>query len=193
MSPRTPEQLQVLRTQRQASIMDAALHVFAEEHYHNASIGQIAKRAGISKGLIYNYFESKEALLVALMLNMFDELSTEFGIHENSEVSRELVLHWLNKSFEVVLRDKQHWKLYFSLIMQQEVQELVMDKMMERAGPYVRLLHDWFVMSGHPNPVARMRYFTAVVDGIQMHLILDPIAFPIEEVKTMIINEFLPE
>ena len=44
---------------RKKAILDAPLQVFADEGYHNASISKIAKAAGVSKGLMYNYFESK--------------------------------------------------------------------------------------------------------------------------------------
>lgn len=185
--------MEVLRAERRAAILDAALHVFSEEHYHNASIGQIAKRANISKGLIYNYFDSKEDILVTLMLSLFDELSDEFGITNETEPSRELLVHFIDRSFEVVIRDRAHWKLYFSVIMQQEVMALVMDKMMEKAAPYMNVIGGYFTQIGHPDPVARMRYFSAAIDGVQMHLIMDAEHFPLESVKQMIITEFLPE
>lgn len=45
----------------------AALEMFAGKTYHNTSISDIAKAAGISKGLIYNYFETKEDILKGLI------------------------------------------------------------------------------------------------------------------------------
>ena len=43
-------------------ILDAALEVFAQKSYHGASMSNIAKLAGVSKGLIYNYFTNKESI-----------------------------------------------------------------------------------------------------------------------------------
>lgn len=59
MSPRSNEQLDELREQRKAEILEAALALFARQGFHNTSIEQIRKKAGVSKGLIYNYFEKK--------------------------------------------------------------------------------------------------------------------------------------
>jgi len=193
MSPRTQAQLEVLRAERKASILDAALHIFAEEHYHSASIGQIAKRAGISKGLIYTYFESKEDILISLMVGMFDRLADEFNIHEDSEPTRELVLHFIDKSFEVVLNDGPYWRLYFGIVLQQDVMELVMARMLDKAAPYMKVLGGWFAQQGHEDAMARMRYFSAVIDGVQLHLLLEPDSFPLEPIKQMIVNEFVPE
>lgn len=43
-------------------ILQAALALFAEKGFHTTSVSQIAEAAGVSKGLTYNYFESKEKL-----------------------------------------------------------------------------------------------------------------------------------
>ncbi len=51
---------------RREQIMDAALRVFAKKGFANASNKDIAREAGITPGLIYHYFKSKEALLRAI-------------------------------------------------------------------------------------------------------------------------------
>lgn len=57
---------------RKAQILEAAAKVFAEKGFHRASTKEIAKAAGISEGTIYNYFESKQALLTALLSRLGD-------------------------------------------------------------------------------------------------------------------------
>jgi AcrR family transcriptional regulator len=51
---------------RPAEILDAALSVFAEKGYAGARMEDIAQRAGVTKGTIYLYFDSKEAVFKAL-------------------------------------------------------------------------------------------------------------------------------
>ena|SRR5216684_804668 len=60
---RTPKVVEDRREQ----IIDAAMHVFARKGYSNATNKDIAREAGITPGLIYYYFESKEALLYAIL------------------------------------------------------------------------------------------------------------------------------
>ena len=74
MAPRSEEQFAQIREERKHQILDAALHVFAEDSYHGASMSAVAKRAKVSKGLIYNYFKSKEEILVSLVVDVFDEV-----------------------------------------------------------------------------------------------------------------------
>ncbi|WDT94259.1 TetR/AcrR family transcriptional regulator [Thermoleophilum album] len=53
--------------ERRESLLDAALQVFAERGYEGASIGAIARRAGVSKSLIYEHFPSKLELHLAVL------------------------------------------------------------------------------------------------------------------------------
>jgi AcrR family transcriptional regulator len=46
-------------------MLDAAGKAFARDGYHDASMDKIARAAGISKPMLYNYFGSKEGLYVA--------------------------------------------------------------------------------------------------------------------------------
>ena len=47
-------------------IIDAALQVFGEKGYYNATISEIAREAGVSEATIYEYFGCKEDLLFAI-------------------------------------------------------------------------------------------------------------------------------
>ena len=60
---RTPKVVEDRREQ----IIDAALRVFAQKGYSNSTNKDIAREAAITPGLIYYYFESKEALLYAMI------------------------------------------------------------------------------------------------------------------------------
>src|SRR5437762_7403789 len=51
---------------RRAQILDAALVCFAKRGFHQASMHDISTEAGISVGLIYRYFENKDAVISAM-------------------------------------------------------------------------------------------------------------------------------
>ena len=52
---------------RPREITEAALDVFAEKGYAGARVNDVAKRAGVSKGLLYLYFKTKEDLFKAVV------------------------------------------------------------------------------------------------------------------------------
>lgn len=52
---------------RPDEILDAALSLFVEQGYAHTTVAQIAKAAGVSKGAVYLYFPSKQAVLEGLV------------------------------------------------------------------------------------------------------------------------------
>ena len=54
------------RERRASDILDAAAEVFAEKGFEESHIGIIAARADVVIGTVYNYFESKDGLILAL-------------------------------------------------------------------------------------------------------------------------------
>ena len=50
-----------------AKIMEAAIKLFSTRGYNKASVDDICKEAGISKGAFYHHFETKQALFLALL------------------------------------------------------------------------------------------------------------------------------
>src|ERR1700720_3607994 len=68
---------------RRSQILDAAVVCFAKHGFHQASMHDISTEAGISVGLIYRYFENKEAVISA----MADRHKKE--IHEMVERARQ--------------------------------------------------------------------------------------------------------
>ncbi len=55
-------------TAKRQQIMDGARRVFLEHGFDGASIGDIVRAAGVSKGTIYAYFPSKEKLFATLVI-----------------------------------------------------------------------------------------------------------------------------
>lgn len=55
-----------IKKARKDNIIDSALHVFAEKGYADATMTDIAKKAGVSTPALYEYFKTKEDLLFAI-------------------------------------------------------------------------------------------------------------------------------
>ncbi|MBU0782530.1 MAG: TetR/AcrR family transcriptional regulator [Gammaproteobacteria bacterium] len=58
---------------RRQQILDAAAECFRKSGFHGASMSEIAKSFGMSAGHIYNYFESKEAIIEAMIKRDLDQ------------------------------------------------------------------------------------------------------------------------
>jgi len=60
---------------KERAILDAAAKVFAMKPFHGVLIDEIASDAGIGKGTIYRYFETKDELYFATTLHILDQLA----------------------------------------------------------------------------------------------------------------------
>jgi AcrR family transcriptional regulator len=106
----------LLVSARREQILEAATRVFAEKGFRRATTREVAREAGISEGTIYNYFEDKDALLMAIMDGLneterraedFEEgLATDFGAFVQAYLHRRMALIWENRDvFRVVLSE----------------------------------------------------------------------------------------
>src|SRR3546814_17598623 len=62
---------------RQRQIVAAALKRFGENGYYTTTIRDIAQEAGVSPGLIYQYFQDKEDVLLLVLLECVDSYARE--------------------------------------------------------------------------------------------------------------------
>lgn len=79
MAPRSTRQFAQMREDSRERILDSALAVFAEHGFAGASVRRIAARGGISQGLLYNYFDGKDALLRALFERNMADVAASFA------------------------------------------------------------------------------------------------------------------
>ena len=190
MAPRSEEQFAQIREERKHQILEAALEVFAQDSYHGASMAAVAKKAKVSKGLIYNYFKSKEEILLTLITELFDEAIELMDIDPEVPLTREKFIQVIHRSVDVSVQNPQRWKLYMSLSFQPDVTPLLMESMLPRIQPFMIQLNNYFSGRGHEDPITMMRYYSAVMDGVQLHILMDSDNFPVEKVKQMMTDQF---
>lgn len=65
--PRSPEDNQQIKDARRTDILRAATRVFAKKGFSDTKISDVAKEAGLSHGLVYHYFENKDAVFKAIL------------------------------------------------------------------------------------------------------------------------------
>ncbi|MEW6441270.1 MAG: TetR/AcrR family transcriptional regulator [bacterium] len=93
-------------------ILQAALKVISENGYQTATMEMIAEGAGVSKGLVYRYYESKEALVQELVDSMFDRLAQQVNdsVHQDLDALDLIQLHVRNY-LEFIERNKEFYTM----------------------------------------------------------------------------------
>ena len=83
---------------RRTQILMGAAQVFVEKGFHKATTKEIAKAAGVSEGTIYNYFDTKRELLVALIDTVITDSLKRIIFENPPKNPREL--------FKAIMRDR---------------------------------------------------------------------------------------
>ncbi|OKP95156.1 TetR/AcrR family transcriptional regulator [Paenibacillus sp. P46E] len=84
-----------LSKDKQDRIINAALQEFALKGYQNASTNEIVKQAGISKGLLFHYFNNKKDLYLFLFDYFIEMLMEEIHAHIDWE-QRDIFIKYRN-------------------------------------------------------------------------------------------------
>jgi len=81
-------------------IIDAAIEVFSRNGFQNSTISQIARKANVAEGTIYQYFKNKEDLFFSIPIDKTKEFYNELelhleGIHGAENKIRKFVWYYL--------------------------------------------------------------------------------------------------
>jgi AcrR family transcriptional regulator len=153
--PRTKEQYEKIRTEKREIIKQVALKLFAARGYLATSINDIAQTAGISKGLMYNYFASKEEVLKTIWDELTDEFITMLDPNHDGEVTPEECENFIDKAFELLINRREEMKLYFQLSLQPDVLNFWEDKYIQESQGRREFIINYFA---NKLPVADKQY-----------------------------------
>lgn len=189
--PRTPKQLEEIRKDRKHAIMETALEEFATHGYESTSISFLAKKAGVSKGLMYNYFESKKDLLSEIMMEGFEDMLPLIDPNKDGVLTKEEFSFLIDESFRLMKEKISFYRLYFSLIMQPAVSKLFAEKLNEVARPFIKLFVDYYTKKGSKNPMLEAIMVGALLDGIGFNYAFNADAYPLDAVVELVKEKFV--
>lgn len=190
MCPRTEQQFEKIREKRKKEILDTALELFSNEGFYATSISKIATKASISKGLLYNYFDSKEDLIKTIIFNGIDRLTRFVDPNQDGLLTRQELRYFIEEMFSALRKEPYYWKLYFSLFIQPHVLALVEKRLGVMVHTYLMILSEYFTRTGSEDPETEAIFFGALLDGISFQFMVDPEKFPLEKVKNKLIKMY---
>ncbi|HXZ23640.1 MAG TPA: TetR/AcrR family transcriptional regulator [Methanomassiliicoccales archaeon] len=131
--PRTEEANRQIRDEQRSNILNAARRIFARRG-SSATMAEVAKEAGVSDGLAYRYFPSKDALFMALIEQMLQSSTPLTArIKDISGTPGERLAFLITKILED-RRDNPEFYQFFSRILADEKLPGNLRKIMVRNG-----------------------------------------------------------
>jgi AcrR family transcriptional regulator len=188
MSPKTQEQFEEMRESRRLKIMEVAMRLFALEGYGHVSISKLAIEAGISKGLMYHYFESKDALLTAIIEHGMNQFMDLFDPDHNGILEPKEMESFIRKIFETVRSHQEYWIHFISVLLQPNVKEYLKENSFALpVEKYMQMLFQYFEKRGFDDPALEMVTFAALIEGFGVLLIY---AYPVYQFPEELMAKF---
>ncbi|MAT39948.1 MAG: hypothetical protein CL946_10135 [Ectothiorhodospiraceae bacterium] len=193
MSPRTKHQIEQIRQESRRKILDAAFLLFGENGYHHTTMAQIARKAAVSKGLTYNYFDGKEDLVKAVVVDAFEKLDEHVTPSNLEQSPGEMLEEITRDSIRTGFEDATYWRLTFSLVLQPDVTGIILPILHEKQAEYLEILGSLFGAVGVADPKLHAQLFIAHLDGISLHHLVGLSALDRAKVTEAIIKMYIPK
>jgi len=186
-------------------IQKAALKVFARQGIYDFKMIEIAEMAGVGKGTLYEYFPSKNDLIVGC----FNEFMTEFDEHVASRLAEltdpvEKIQKLISASFEFCLADKELldtlFDFYAAGIPRRDGKSLLseLSPMYQQMIAHVAAIIDDGVSSGvfrSTNGKLAASMILALIDGVMFQIALQVVDANAEllakQISDMVLNGLL--
>ncbi len=107
--PTNQKEMSFIEKARRAQIVECAIETIAEVGYTQASLGQIAKRAKISKGVISYHFANKEELLEQITIEYYIAWQSYIAPRIEAQKSpKEMLRVYIESNLAFVAQNRQH-------------------------------------------------------------------------------------
>jgi AcrR family transcriptional regulator len=147
-------------TEKQEKILKAALELFAQEGFKATSTSKVAKRAGVSEGLIFRHYENKEGLLEAIIKEGEERAKTLFADIVLETDPKEVIRKTLEFGSKLKEDEADFWKLQYKIKWEMEI---FGEHKME---PLQRALSDAFSKLGYDNAEMEALALLIHIDGL---------------------------
>ena len=168
-------------TEKKEKILRAALELFAEEGFRSTSTSKVAKRAGVSEGLIFRHFENKDGLLAAIKKEGEDQAKVLFADIVLETEPKEVIRKTLEIGQEMN-RDQakaNFWKLQYKLKWELEEYEA------HKVEPLHQALTHAFTKLEYENPAQQAELLMITLDGLAARFYLQK-GFDIQPVLNLL-------
>lgn len=167
--------------ERRSQILDAAMAVFSRLGFHSARMDDIAEEAGLSKGALYLYYKSKDAIISAILRYIFAAAMKSLRALQESEGSvREQILSYT----QLVARESERmsrlspiaYEFYAVAGRQKSVRQYLREYFIEYRNVLAALIQRGIERGEFRavNPEQAAYSLCALFEGLNLLLVIDP-------------------
>ena len=192
MSPRSKHLSETMKAESRTAILSGALELFARKGFSATTTDEIAKKAGVSKGLIFTHFHTKEEILLTIFQEEILGLIPNFDNEDGLASPREKFVQLIDKWFNVVETRPLLVRLALHLNLDDAYRKLMRKKGKQFMDQYFGRMRKLLVRLGSKTPDLDLHLLNFVFDGVTANYAVAPQLFPpIDAIRDHLVEVFL--
>jgi TetR/AcrR family transcriptional regulator, fatty acid metabolism regulator protein len=191
-------------SERKDQIVRATVECISKFGYHNFSMQDVARVAGVSKGIIHYYFLNKDELLMSVLDKVAGDienvLASDMGSASNALRKLEILI---DTTFDVVRSTREYYQVnmdfWTQINQKREVREVIARHYAKFRDTATRVIKEGVDTNvfRKVNPSDYASICIAIIDGISLQWLFDEKVFDfdtiVKEASEMIIGGLRPE
>lgn len=177
-------------------IIETAIRLVSEKGYHRTTTSMIAKRAGVSQGIIFHYFKSKENLFLTLLRESSDKLllTMEERIKGEKDTLKK-VKGIIEAYLELAEKEEKLFRLFTREVRNPELSTKKLERMgVERPFDFIKEIIKQGMREGvvrRTDADAATLCLLGMIDYTVLGWMMEEKKFPLPKSSQMILNFFL--
>lgn len=175
--------------ERKDQIVKATVECITKHGYHNFSMQDVARTAGVSKGIIHYYFLNKDELMMSVLDKVAGDIENVLATQMQAltDPRRKLEV-FIDVCFDIVRNTKEYYQVnmdFWTQINQKEDVRKVIARHYSKFRDSACAVINEGVASGvfrHVEPREYASYVVAVIDGLSLQWLFDPNVFDYDQV-----------
>lgn len=170
--------------ERKDQIVRATVDCITKYGYHNFSMQDVARTAGVSKGIIHYYFLNKDELMMSVLDKVAGDIEQVLAseMESTSDIKRRFEV-FLEVCFDVVRNTKEYYQVnmdfWTQINQKEEVRKVIARHYSKFRDSAVHVIKEGISQGVFRNvdPVQYASYVVAVIDGLSLQWLFDDTAF----------------
>lgn len=176
-------------TERKNQIVQATVECITKHGYHNFSMQDVARKAGVSKGIIHYYFLNKDDLMMSVLDKVASdiELILQEEMQTEQDPLRKLEI-FIEVSMDVVRNTREYYQVnmdFWTQINQKEAVRVVISNHYKKFRKTCQKILQEGIEQGvfqAIDPHEYASFILALIDGISLQWLFDPTVFDYENI-----------
>jgi len=178
-----------MREKTRRAILAAAVELFARRGYSGTKTEEIARKAGISKGLIYAHFDAKQDILFAILQEQMIRVFPAMFREQDTRPPQERLLSIVDAWLEYIKTEPDLVRLSLQLNLDDEYRKFLRSKkVMEYYNRFLREMEKLFSELGSRKPDLDTYILIFIFDGVVANYTVAPDLFPIDDIKNHLVD-----